>query len=162
MMASLQRWHERLLHVDQAGIKSMIDHEVVNGATLNSNEMPDASCSRYNMGKSHRNFIPNKLESRSSAVLYLYTQMLPDPLRPSLLEKHAEARTSRNIKVLRTDNGGEYLSNGFRAYLADHGIKHEFTVACTLQKNGVAERMSRTLMNHVRAIVNHKGAAMRF
>jgi hypothetical protein len=40
MVVSLQRWHERLAHVDQAGIKRMIDHGVVKGAAINSNESP--------------------------------------------------------------------------------------------------------------------------
>ncbi len=39
------------------------------------------------------------------------------------------------LKVLRTDNGGEYLSNKFRAYLSEHGIHHQLTVAYTLQQN---------------------------
>ena len=50
------------------------------------------------------------------------------------------------LKVLRSDNGGEYLSNDFKEFLADHGIKHELTVAYTPQQNGVAERMNRTLL----------------
>ena len=37
MGVSFQRWHERLSHVDQAGIKWMVDHGVVKGATINSN-----------------------------------------------------------------------------------------------------------------------------
>ena len=49
------------------------------------------------------------------------------------------------IKALRSDNGGEYLSNEFKAFLTQHGIKHELTVAYTPQQNGVAERMNRTL-----------------
>eukprot|EP00171_Calliarthron_tuberculosum_P022481 IDg22481t1 len=68
----------------------------------------------------------------------------------------------RKLKVLRTDNGGEYLSNDFRAYLADHGIKHQFTVVYTPQQNGVAERMNRTIINLVRSIMHFKGVEKRF
>jgi len=60
------------------------------------------------------------------------------------------------LKVLRSDNGGEYLSNEFKAYLAQHGIKHELTVAYTPQQNGVAERMNRTLLDLTRAMLHHK------
>ncbi len=60
------------------------------------------------------------------------------------------------LRFWRTDNGGEYLSNKFRAYLSEHGIHHQLTVAYTLQQNGVAERMNRTLMNLVRSMLHHK------
>ena len=33
----------------------------------------------------------------------------------------------QNIGVLRTDNGGEYLSRDFQAYLTSEGISHELT-----------------------------------
>ena len=35
-----------------------------------------------------------------------------------------ENESSARIQTLRTDNGGEYLSNEFKAFLADSGIKH--------------------------------------
>ncbi len=63
---------------------------------------------------------------------------------------------------MRTDNGGEYLSNKFRAYLSEHGIHHQLTVAYTPQQNGVAERMNRTLMNLVRSMLHHKGIEKKF
>ena len=63
----------------------------------------------------------------------------------------------RILKAIRSDNGGEYLSNGFKGYLEEHGIHHQLTVAYTPQQNGVAERMNRTLMNLVRSMLHHKG-----
>ncbi len=57
------------------------------------------------------------------------------------------------LKALRTDNGGEYLSNEFEEYLREHGIQHQFTVAYTPQQNGVAERMNRTVMDLVRSML---------
>eukprot|EP00171_Calliarthron_tuberculosum_P004987 IDg4987t1 len=91
------------------------------------------------MDKSHGSPIPKKSNSHTRAALDLVHSDVVGPL-----EKHAEAHTGRKLKELRTDNGGEYLSNGFRAYLADHGIKHQLTVAYTSQQNGVAERRNRT------------------
>ena len=69
---------------------------------------------------------------------------------------------SRRLQAIRSDNGGEYLSNGFKTYLDEHGIHHQLTVAYTPQQNGVAERMNRTLMNLVRSMLHHKGMDKRF
>ena len=55
------------------------------------------------------------------------------------------------IKTLRTDRGGEYLSNNFSSYLREHGIRHQLTIAYTPQQNGTAERMNRTLLDLVRS-----------
>ena len=32
------------------------------------------------------------------------------------------------IVCIRTDNGGEYVSNEFKDYCNEHGIRHEYTV----------------------------------
>ena len=51
------------------------------------------------------------------------------------------------IKVLRSDGGGEYMSNEFMDFCKYHGIKRQFTARCTPQQNGVAERKNRTIMD---------------
>ncbi len=66
------------------------------------------------------------------------------------------------LKALRTDNGAEYLSTEFNNYLAENGIEHQLTVAYTSQQNGVAERMSRTLIDLVRSLLHSKGLGKRF
>jgi len=53
--------------------------------------------------------------------------------------------TGQNIKTLRTDNGGEYTSAEFEAYLRKRGIRHELSCPHTPQQNGVSERLNRTL-----------------
>ena len=64
-----------------------------------------------------------------------------------------EKSTSKRLKVLRSDNGGEYLSSEFRDYLSREGIRHELTIPKTPQQNGVAERMNRTLVESVRSML---------
>lgn len=56
-----------------------------------------------------------------------------------------EKQTGKEIKALRTDDGGKYMSKVFEIFLVKHGIKHETTVPYTPEQNGVAERMNRTL-----------------
>ena len=64
-----------------------------------------------------------------------------------------ENRSSRKLKILRTDNGGEYVSSEFGDYLRSEGIRHERTIPKTPEQNGVAERMNRTLVEAVRPML---------
>jgi transposase InsO family protein len=45
-----------------------------------------------------------------------------------------ENQTGRKIKVLRSDNGGEYTSNDFDSFCKKAGIKRELTVPYNLQQ----------------------------
>ena len=64
-----------------------------------------------------------------------------------------EKSTGRKLKVLRTDNGGEYKSTEFMNYMKREGVRHEFTVPKTPEQNGVAERMNRTLVETARSML---------
>ena len=64
-----------------------------------------------------------------------------------------EKSSGHQVKTLRSDNGGEYLSDEFQAYLKKEGIEHELTVPRTPEQNGVAERMNRTLVEAVRSML---------
>ena len=57
------------------------------------------------------------------------------------------------VKVLRTDNGGEYTSKEFEQYLKKQGTQHELTVPKTPQQNGVAELTNRTLLETIRSML---------
>ena len=63
--------------------------------------------------------------------------------------------SGRRVIKLRTDNGGEYVSQEFETYLKSKGIQHELTVPHSPQQNGVAERMNRTLTESARAMIAH-------
>lgn len=43
-----------------------------------------------------------------------------------------ENQTNLNIKMLRSNNGSEYVSNEFNEFCAKHGIKMKFTIPYTL------------------------------
>ena len=56
-----------------------------------------------------------------------------------------ENQTERKVKVLRSDNGGEYISKEFKDYLASKGIKYQLSILGRPEQNRVAERMNQTL-----------------
>ncbi|KAJ9536451.1 hypothetical protein OSB04_un000359 [Centaurea solstitialis] len=64
-----------------------------------------------------------------------------------------ENQTGMKIKVLRTDNGGEYTSDPFHEVCRKEGIVRHFTVPRTPQQNRVAERLNRTLLEKVRCML---------
>jgi hypothetical protein len=68
-----------------------------------------------------------------------------------------ENQSSKKIKVLRSDGGGEYTSHDFRTFYEGNGIKHEITAPYTPQHNGMAERRNRTIMNMTRCMLKEKG-----
>ncbi|KAG6511143.1 hypothetical protein ZIOFF_029198 [Zingiber officinale] len=69
----------------------------------------------------------------------------------------AERESGFLIKSLRTDRGGEYLSNPFSEYCKANGIKRQLTTSYTPQQNGVAERKNRTIVEMARNMLKYKG-----
>lgn len=59
----------------------------------------------------------------------------------------------RKIKELKSDGGGEYISNEFGDYLDEHGIFHDVTPPRTPQLNGRAERPNRSLVEMARTML---------
>ncbi|KAF1318429.1 Integrase catalytic core protein, partial [Globisporangium splendens] len=76
--------------------------------------------------------------------------------------KFAETQTGKRVKVLRSDNGGEYASSKFAAFCRDRGIVQQFTPPYTPQLNGVAERMNRTLVESARCMLEHAGLSKQY
>lgn len=68
-----------------------------------------------------------------------------------------EKETGRKIKVIRSDNGGEYISACFQKYLQSCGIRHQTTIPHCSEQNGVAERANRTIMDKARCMLQNAG-----
>lgn len=68
----------------------------------------------------------------------------------TMIEK--EFASSVGCVRLRTDRGGEYLSELFTLFLASKGIQRQLTVAGTPHQNGIAERKNRMLLETSRSI----------
>ena len=57
------------------------------------------------------------------------------------------------IKSLRSDRGGEYLSDEFQQHLLENGIVSQLTAPETPQQNSVTERRNKTLLDMVRSMM---------
>ena len=61
------------------------------------------------------------------------------------------------VKRMRSDNGGEYISREFKDILIKHSIKHELSAPYSPHQNGTAERNWRTLFDMGRALLIESG-----
>ena len=57
------------------------------------------------------------------------------------------------IKVLGSDNGGEYVNSELSSFFRDQGILHETTCPHTPQQNRVAERKNHHILEIARALL---------
>ena len=74
----------------------------------------------------------------------------------------AENQCQSKINSVRSDNGGEYVSNEWQNFCNVHGIRHELNVPHNPQQNGVAERKNRTLLDASRSMLQVAGLEHRF
>lgn len=66
-------------------------------------------------------------------------------------------QTGKKIKILCSDQEGEYRLGEFMNFCKQDGIIQQFTVPHTPQQNGVVERKNRTLVECVRSMLQGKG-----
>nr|CAD1834390.1 unnamed protein product [Ananas comosus var. bracteatus] len=77
-------------------------------------------------------------------------------------KEKVESQTGHKIRCLRMDNGGEYTSTEFSAYLQECKIKRQLTCPRTPQQNGIAERKNRHLAETSRSMLHAKNVPGRF
>lgn len=68
----------------------------------------------------------------------------------------------KEIKVFRSDRGGEYKSTDFIQKLTALGIIHQTTIAHTPQQNGLAEQMNRTIGGSAKSMLHAAGLSFGF
>ena len=61
---------------------------------------------------------------------------------------------------MRSDNGGEYISNEFKYFYRKEGIRRELIAPHNPQQNGVVERKNRTIMGATREMLHGQGPPM--
>lgn len=63
-------------------------------------------------------------------------------------QKLVENQKSKKIKVLRSDNGGEFCSTEMENYLKKCGIVHHKSTAYTPEQNSPSERYNRSIVSN--------------
>ena len=69
-------------------------------------------------------------------------------------QNEVQNQLGKMIKVIRSDRGGEYMSQEFHHHIKECGIVSQFTPPGTPQWNGVSERRNRTLLDMVRSMMS--------
>ena len=72
-------------------------------------------------------------------------------------EAWLDRQLAAKIRMLHSDQGGEYTGNEFVLYLKRQGTVQHLTAHDTPQHNGIAERLNRTILERVRALLHASG-----
>ena len=78
------------------------------------------------------------------------------------VEASIKMQHEAQIKTFHTDRGGEYTSEAFDEHLQKQGTKRSLTAHDTPQHNGAAERLNRTLLSLIRAMLDESGLPERY
>ncbi|GAQ93484.1 hypothetical protein KFL_015700010 [Klebsormidium nitens] len=73
-----------------------------------------------------------------------------------------ETQLGRKVKKIQSDRGGEYWNSEVTEFCARKGIIHQKTNPYSSPENGVAERLNRTLLDKVRAMLSESGLDLKW
>jgi transposase InsO family protein len=95
----------------------------------------------------------------ASRYCYVYLLKTKDDALNCLktYKTEVENQLEKKIKNFRSDHGGEYFSNEFDLFYAEHDIIHERTPPYSPQSNGVIERKNHTLTDLVNYMLDIAG-----
>ena len=70
-----------------------------------------------------------------------------------IFEKKVENESGVKIKSLRLDRGGEFTSREFNIFCEEHCIRRQLSSPHTLERNGIAERRNKLIVEVARAML---------
>ena len=73
-----------------------------------------------------------------------------------------ENETSKKVRKIRSDNGGEFISQAFHRFCSERGIARQFSTPNTPQQNGVVERKNRTVQEMARTMLSQSDLPLSF
>ncbi|XP_052748161.1 uncharacterized protein LOC113520884 [Galleria mellonella] len=70
-----------------------------------------------------------------------------------IVDTGAKKETGNKIKIVRTDNGKEFINNNVKKLFEDRAIRHQTSVVYTAEQNGKIERDNRTVVECARTML---------
>jgi transposase InsO family protein len=68
----------------------------------------------------------------------------------------AEAECGRKLRVLCTDNGGEFTTAEFTSYCVDEGVQRHYSTPYSPQQNNIVEWCNQTVVGMTRALLKQR------
>ncbi|GJU49498.1 retrovirus-related pol polyprotein from transposon TNT 1-94 [Tanacetum coccineum] len=135
------KWHKRFGHFNYRTLQHIYSTKLVR-------DMPpisevDSKCEGCELGKSRRSYTSWSCKASVFSIFKSFKKLV-------------EVQSGSTLRILRTDNGGEYTSNEFEYFLRQQGVIHQVTVPYSPQQNGVSERKNRTVMEMARSMLYEK------
>ncbi|CAI7731086.1 unnamed protein product [Closterium sp. NIES-54] len=125
-----ETWHERLCHINIPMLQKLVKDGSLKGLEVKG---------AVNTGS--RYFLT--IVDDHTRVVWVYCLKTKGEVAAAVLKEwmpRAQRESGHKVKVIRTDNGGEFICNDFEAVLKKKGIQHQLIVPYNPQPEGVAER----------------------
>jgi transposase InsO family protein len=68
----------------------------------------------------------------------------------------AEAECGRKLRVLCTDNGGEFTTTEFTSYCVDEGVQRHYSTSYSPQQNNIVEWCNQTVVGMTWALLKQR------
>nr|GEY61620.1 hypothetical protein [Tanacetum cinerariifolium] len=146
-------WHCRLGHISKKRIEKLQHDGLLDSSDVRAFE----KCVSCMSGKMARKSYTHKMERAKDLLGLIHTDLKHKHEVFEILkvfQKEVENQLGKIIKSLRSDRGGEYMSQEFLDHLKDHGIIAHRTPPYTPQHNGVSKRRNKTLLYMVRSMMS--------
>ncbi|KAK1429347.1 hypothetical protein QVD17_11555 [Tagetes erecta] len=90
-----------------------------------------------------------------SRAVWVYLLKSKDEVinRVTVFFKLVETQFNQKIKIVRSDNGTEFVNKQMNHFFEQNGVIHQTTCAYTPQQNGIVERKHRHLLNNARSLM---------
>ncbi|GJS09642.1 retrovirus-related pol polyprotein from transposon TNT 1-94 [Tanacetum coccineum] len=131
-------WQKRLSHLNFKTINNLSKYNIVSGLP-SLTFLKDKNCSACEKGKHHRETFKTKKSFSINNDEY---------------SRQMENLNDTMVKQLRSDNGTEFKSHTLEAFCDENRISQNFSLPCTPEQNGIAERKNRTLTEAARTMFN--------
>lgn len=76
--------------------------------------------------------------------------------------KLIQRKHGHSVRIIRSDNGTEFVNNELKTFFEEAGIHHQRTVPYTPEQNGCAEREMRTIVESARTMLQAKQIEKKF